>query len=110
MNKDEIEARRYLHYQLPSRRDVVATMFRHWKSMLIVGVLIVVATIGGGLWTPTYEAQMKILVEGRRSDAVVSSSSVLPVQFNANAISEEDLNSEVELLKGDDLLRKVVFR
>jgi uncharacterized protein involved in exopolysaccharide biosynthesis len=109
MNQDKIEARRYLHYQLPSRRDTVATLFRHWKSMLIVGVLIVVATIGGGLWTPTYEAQMKILVEGRRSDAVVSSSSVLPLQFNAKAISEEDLNSEVELLKGDDLLRKVVL-
>jgi uncharacterized protein involved in exopolysaccharide biosynthesis len=109
MNQDQIEVRRYLHYRLPSRRDVVAMMFRHWKSILIVGVLIVVATIVGGLWKPAYEAQMKILVEGRRSDAVVSSSSVLPVQFNANAVSEEDMNSEVELLKGADLLRRVAL-
>ena len=109
MNQDQVEVRRYLHYLLPSRRDVVATLFRHWKSMLIVGVLIVAATIVGGLWTPAYESQMKILVESRRSDAVVSSSSVLPVQFNPNGVSEEDMNSEVELLKGDDLLRKVVL-
>lgn len=108
MNKQEIEIRPYLLYALPSRRDVAAVVFRHWKSMVIVGVLIVLATIAAGLWTPAYQAKMKILVDSRRTDAVVSSSSVTPLQVSGNTISEEDLNSEVELLRGDDLLRKVV--
>lgn len=108
MNQEEVEVRRYLHYALPSRRDVAAVVFRHWKAMLIVGALVILATVWGGLWAPSYEAQMQILVESRRSDAVISSSSVLPVEFSGNTVSEEDLNSEVELLKGNDLLRKVV--
>ena len=109
MNKQEIEIRPYLLYALPSRRDVAAVVFRHWRSMLVVGALIVLATIAAGLWTPGYQARMKILVDSRRTDAVVSSSSVTPVQVSGNTISEEDLNSEVELLKGEDLLRKVVL-
>jgi polysaccharide biosynthesis transport protein len=109
MNKDEIVVRPYLHHALPTRRDVAAVVFRHWKSMLVVGAVIVLGTVLFGMWTPGYEAQMKILVESRRTDAVVSSSSVTPVQFSGNTVSEEDLNSEVELLKGDDLLRKVAL-
>lgn len=107
MNQDEIVVRQYVQHALPSRRDVAAVVFRHWKSMLIVGVLIVVAAILAGMWKRSYRAQMKILVESRRSDAVVSSSSVTPVQVSGNTVTEEDLNSEVELLKSDDLLRKV---
>jgi uncharacterized protein involved in exopolysaccharide biosynthesis len=109
MNKDEIVVRPYLQHALPSRRDVAAVVFRHWKSMLVAGGLIVLGTILLGMWTPAYEARMKILVESRRTDAVVSSSSVSPVQFTGNTVSEEDLNSEVELLKSDDLLRKVAL-
>lgn len=109
MNKDEIVVRQYVQHALPSRRDVAAVVFRHWKSMLIVGALIVVATILAGMWKRSYRAQMKILVESRRSDALVSSSSVTPVQVSGNTVTEEDLNSEVELLKSDDLLRKVAL-
>ena len=56
-----------------------------------------------------YEAEMKILVNRERVDPVVTSNpeaqagpSIVPV------VSEEDLNSEVELLKSRDLLEKVV--
>lgn len=108
MENQEIEVRRYLHHSLPTLRDVAAIVFRHWRAMLIAAAIVIVATIVTGIWTPRYEAHMKILVESRRTDAVVSSSSVTPVQFNGNTVTEEDLNSEVELLKGDDLLRKVV--
>src|SRR5271155_3398159 len=56
-----------------------------------------------------YEAEMKILVNRERVDAVVT-----PDPDNANgpgmvpAVSEEDLNSEVELIKSRDLLERVV--
>ncbi len=109
MNTQEVEVRRYLHHSLPTRRDLVAVVFRHWKSMVIASGLVIAGTLLAGVWTPQYEARMKILVESRRTDAVVSSSSVSPVQFNGNVVSEEDINSEVELLSGDDLLHKVVL-
>lgn len=108
MDNQEIVIQRYLHHSLPSLRDVAVVAFRHWRAMLITAVLIVGASILAGVWTPKYEAQMEILVQSRRTDAVVSSSAVTPIEFNGNNVSEEDINSEVELLKGDDLLRKVV--
>ena len=52
---------------------------------------------------------MKILALRQRSDAMVTSSANAPAQFNNDQVSEEDLNSEVELLNSDDLLRKVVL-
>ena len=109
MNTEEIEVRRYLHHSLPTLREAVAVVFRQWKAMAIVAAVIILATVFTGVWTRTYESRMKILVQSRRSDAMVSSSSVTPVQFNGNLVTEEDLNSEVELLTGDDLLRKVVI-
>jgi len=107
MNTEEIEVRGYIHHSLPTLRDFAAVIFRHWKLMVFVSVLILLATIATGVWSPRYEARMKILVQSRRTDAVVSSSSLAPVQFNGNTVTEEDLNSEVELLSGNDLLRKV---
>lgn len=106
--KQEIEVRRYVQHSLPTRRDIAAVVFRHRRAMLAIAALILLGTLLVGIWTPKYQAQMKILVESRRSDAVVSSSSLMPIQFNGNTVSEEEINSEVELLKGDDLMRKVV--
>jgi len=40
---------------------------------------------------------------------MVTSSANAPAQFNNDQVSEEDLNSEVELLNSDDLLRNVVL-
>jgi len=61
------------------------------------------------VWIPKYEAQMKILALRQRSDAMVTPSANAPDQFSNDQVSEEDLNSEVELLNSDDLLRKVVL-
>ena len=40
---------------------------------------------------------------------MVTPSANAPAQFSNDQVSEEDLNSEVELLNSDDLLRKVVL-
>lgn len=108
MNMQELETGTYLTHALPPLRSGTAILFRRWKSMLIVGAVIALMTVLAGVWKPEYEAQMKILVESHRSDAMVSSSSVAPMQIGNN-VTEEDLNSEVELLKAHDLLRKVAL-
>jgi uncharacterized protein involved in exopolysaccharide biosynthesis len=54
-----------------------------------------------------YEAQMKILVRHERAESVVSPEREAPVQWRTE-VSEEELQSEAELIKSRDLLTKVV--
>ena len=52
---------------------------------------------------------MKILVRRERVDPVVTSQPNAPPQLVQAEITESELNSEVELLNSQDLLRKVVI-
>jgi uncharacterized protein involved in exopolysaccharide biosynthesis len=106
---DELAIERYVRQPLPTLRDIVAVLFRQRWPMLIAFVLVVIAVAASGVWIPKYEAQMKILALRQRSDEMVTPSANAPAQFNSDQVSEEDLNSEVELLNSDDLLRKVVL-
>ena len=91
-------------------RDVVMPVFRQRRlaSLIFLGIF-VGAILGAVLLPRKYEAEMKILVNRERVDAVVT-----PDPDNVNgpgivpAVSEEDLNSEVELIKSRDLLERVV--
>ena len=51
---------------------------------------------------------MKVLVRRGRADAPVTAEENAPVDLTRMIITEEDLNSEVELLRDDDVLRRVV--
>ena len=54
------------------------------------------------------ESQMKILVRRQRTDTIsVTSSANERAQIFNDQVSEQDLNSEVELLNSKDLMRKV---
>lgn len=91
----------------PSLRDLAAVFFRHtW--LLKVSFLLVFATgLVYSIISPSYEAKMKVLVErGRIDPAVTPTQSVTPLM--QQEVSEEELNSQAELLRDDDILRKVV--
>jgi uncharacterized protein involved in exopolysaccharide biosynthesis len=109
MRNDELAIERYTRQPLPTLRDIVAVLFRERWAMLAAFVLVVIAVAASCVWIPKYEAQMKILALRQRSDAMVTPSANAPDQFSNDQVSEEDLNSEVELLNSDDLLRKVVL-
>jgi uncharacterized protein involved in exopolysaccharide biosynthesis len=94
---------------LPTLRDIVAVLFRQRWTMLITFVVVAIAVIASGVWVPKYDAKMKILVQRERSDAMITPSANAPTQFTGDQVSEEDLNSEVQLLNSDDLLRKIVL-
>jgi uncharacterized protein involved in exopolysaccharide biosynthesis len=94
---------------MPTARDILAILFRQRWAMAIAFVFVLAAVFLSGVWVPGYEAQMKILVQRQRSDAIITSSAIAPTQFNSDQVSEEDLNSEAELLNSDDLLRRVVL-
>lgn len=91
-------------------RDALMPIFRHKRlaSLVFWGVLL--GAVGGGLLLPRkYEAEMKILVNRDRVDSVVTPDADAPVPAApSTVVTEEDLNSEVELLKSRDLLEEVV--
>ncbi|MGD0471269.1 MAG: Wzz/FepE/Etk N-terminal domain-containing protein [Terriglobales bacterium] len=109
MRADDLTIERYTRQPLPTLRDIIAVLFRQRWPMLAAFALVVIAVAVSGVWVPKYEAQMKILALRQRSDAMVTPSANAPDQFSNDQVSEEDLNSEVELLNSDDLLRKVVL-
>src|SRR5277367_875514 len=92
-------------------RDVVMPVFRQRRLVALTFLEIFLGAVLCAVLLPRkYEAEMKILVNRERVDAVVT-----PDPDNANgpgmvpAVSEEDLNSEVELIKSRDLLERVVL-
>ena len=109
MRNEDLEIQRYAGQPLPTSRDIVAVLFRQRWAMLTAFVVVVIAVVVSGVWVPKYEAKMKILVQRQRSDTMITSSANAPAQFSGDQVSEEDLNSEVELLNSEDLLRKVVL-
>src|SRR5271169_1438967 len=94
--------------RLPTLRDIATPIFRRPKLVLFTFLVLVGGTLLGVLLTPKdYEAKMKILVKRERVDAAVTPGRDA-VMSNPGGVTEEELNSEVELLKSRDLLEKVV--
>lgn len=91
-------------------RDAAMPIFRQRRIASLIFLGILSGAILTGLLLPRkYEAEMKILLNRDRQDAVVTPdlNAAAPVAA-ALGISEEDINSEVELLKSRDLLEQVV--
>ena len=93
----------------PTLRDLLAVVFRQRRLVLISFVVIFLAVVLYGLVAPPYQSEMKVLVRRGRVDPVVSST---PSQseFEREGVTEEEMNSEVELLHDDEILRTVVRR
>ena len=90
-------------------RDFLAIGFRQRQVMVTTFVGLLAAVIGIALVLPKqYESQMKILVRHERADSVVSAERETPRQTQTE-VTEEELQSEAELLKSRDLLTKVVL-
>ncbi len=89
------------------KREAVAAIFRHKRLAIACCVAIVLGAVIAALVMPKYEARMKLLVKRERIDPIVAPEQGTQVQVQS-AVSEEEMNSEAELLKADDVLRKVV--
>ncbi len=105
--QDDLAIETYGRPSLPTSRDVLTMLFRQRRVLLIAFLLVLVGATLAGIWVPKYESQMKILVRRQRTDVSVTSSAIEPAQQFNDQVSEQDLNSEVELLNSKDLMRKV---
>ncbi len=88
-------------------RDVLAIGFRH-KRVVVLSFcgMLSGAILAAVLQTPEYRAYTKFLIERERLDPVISPGVSSSPTFRAE-VTEEELNSEVELLESADVLRQV---
>lgn len=89
-------------------RDLIAIAFRHRRVTITCLVGVIVGALLAAVVLPKYEAETKILVQRERADPVVSAEQKDPVT-QSDLVTEEDLNSELELLHSNDVLRTVVL-
>src|SRR5579859_3889664 len=93
----------------PTWRDVAAVFFRQKRLFAISFVAIAATGILYSVFFPSYKAEMKVLLRRGRIDPAVSPTPTAAPAFEHDEITEEELNSEVELLHDEDLLRQVVL-
>jgi uncharacterized protein involved in exopolysaccharide biosynthesis len=93
----------------PTARDVAAVFFRHRKLLVNSFLVTVAAGILYSILAPSYRAEMKVLITRGRLDPAVTPTETAPPLLARMEVSEEDLNSEAELLRDDDVLRQVVI-
>ena len=99
----------------PAVHDFLAVLSRQRRLAAVVFVMILGAVIVFGLLlSDRYEARMEILVEQaqlRRADPVIGSgANPQPIVNGSSSTSDETLNSEIALLRSEDVLRQVVVR
>jgi uncharacterized protein involved in exopolysaccharide biosynthesis len=99
---------RRLESPSPTLREVAAVLFRQKRVVAASFIAIFVAAVLYAVLAPSYEAHMKVLVRRGRFDPMVTPQSNAPLEYSRDDIPEEELNSEVELLRDEELLRKVV--
>jgi uncharacterized protein involved in exopolysaccharide biosynthesis len=94
-------------YKRPrSLDDLKAAVLRRSQLLLLCFVALSAGAVAAVmLATPTYKAQLKLLVKHDRADSVVSADA-RPDNSRAE-LSENDVHSQVELVRSDDLLEKV---
>jgi len=93
-----------------SLRDMVTPLFRRRRILVVTffawlaGVLLLGALLGS-----SYTSKMSILVNRERLEPLVTPESTSQMQIPSTPITEEEINSEVELLSSRDVLEKVVI-
>jgi uncharacterized protein involved in exopolysaccharide biosynthesis len=89
-------------------RDLLGVVFRWWRFAALAFVVTLAGTLVATLSAPQhYESELKILVKLGRVDPVLSSEGGASPRSSPD-VSTEELNSEVELIKSQDLLEGVV--
>ncbi len=88
-------------------KDLLAIGFRHKRAMLMCFLAVFAGAVLVSILMPTsYQAHTQILVKRERVDPVISPGQAAPVMVKEE-VTEDELNSEVELLESDDVMQQV---
>jgi polysaccharide biosynthesis transport protein len=91
-------------------RDLLAVVFRQRRVLSSCFLAIFLGSLLYGYLFPSYESEMKILVRRDRVDPMLTPAPTPSPEFARDEISEQEMNSEAELLHDQDILRTVVQR
>ena len=105
-DEDLIRGQVYVSAPTPTLRELAQVLFRQRRVFVWFFGMALVAAIVYVFAGARYEAQMKVLVRRGRADAPLSAGENAPLDMTRIAMTEEELNSEVELLRDDDVLRE----
>src|ERR1700689_2506827 len=87
-----------------SLRDVVAPLFRQRRLIFYLFLAVFITAIAAAIFVPKqYRAEMMILVKRERIDETVTSNKVTVLEARPE-LTEEQVQSEVELIRSRDLL------
>src|SRR5271165_1508389 len=92
----------------PTLRELAALLFRHARLIAVSFAVVFLGLLLYAVLSPRYEAHLTIMVRRGRSDPPISPQAANSLDFTHEAVSEEELNSEAELMRDDGLLREVV--
>ena len=91
-----------------SLRPIVAAGFRHHRLWLLVVLGVVCATLLYIAVAPrSYQSEMDILVQNKRGDQQITPSRING-EVTINGVTEEQINSEIQLLVSRELANEVV--
>src|SRR5580700_6007300 len=105
---DQEAARKEEEPMSPTMRELAMILFRQRKLFVGVSGVVFVLAVVYAFAGATYRAEVRVLVRRGRADPPVTAQPNAPPDFSRVEVTEEELNSEVELLKDDDVLRHVV--
>lgn len=93
-----------------SLRDILAPLFRRKRALIFTFVSVLAVVIFAVILIPAqFTSRMAILVNRERQDPLVTTGTTTQMITVGNPVSEEEINSEAELLKSRDVLEKVVI-
>ena len=108
----EIDSESWVAERAPdiSLRDLAGPLFRR-KHVLITTFLVALCFVllAGILMPREYTSHMSVLVNRERVDPLVTTESTTQMITPSAPVSEEEINSEAELLKSRDVLERVVL-
>ena len=110
MTESEERSRPAAYNRFGSLRDCLSVAFKHRGLMLasFFGVFLG-ATLFAWLWAAHYyESSLEILVQQDRSDPAVSAAQNAAILTN-EPVTPDQINSEVSVIQGGDMLRSVVL-
>ncbi len=91
-------------------RNLIEVIFRRRRTISYTFAAVIGGAILAVLLLPSkYEAQTKFLLHRERVDPPLTAQQTGVMQQAAPSLTEEDINSEVGLLRSQDLLEKVVI-
>ncbi len=97
------------HGNLLGARDLVAMLFRHWRLMSVAFTATLLgAVLVAIVMPPKYTARLKVLVRHQRVEQVMTTGASGVRSATSEEVSDEEIDSEIELFRSEDLLRKIV--